>query len=266
MIPHPESSEPEALEENRRYESERSFFDHVAEQTVVTRMDPATLDRYARPQRPKLFVKEKMFSLLPDIPGLRVLEVGCGEGVTSVEIAHRGLSVVGIDLSPKALEVASRRAAVNDVQVDFRVGNIEQDELPCEEFDVVLCENILHHVVPGLSLVMERLEKALKPGGLFIAREPVAYAGWLKAIRRIVPVKVEATPDEQPLRESEFAIVRSFFPDLKQEYYRILARMDRFTENLGVMAALASVDRLILGIPGTKSLAGNVVMWARKRK
>jgi len=247
-----------------RYQSEQVFFDQVAERSVVSRMAQATLDRYARPRRPDLFGKEKMFSLLPESPGLTVLEVGCGEGVASVQLAYRGLSVVGIDLSPKAIEAARRRASVNGVRVEFQVGNIERDQLPAGQFDVIWCDLILHHVVPSLPTVMEQIEKALKPGGLFIAREPIAYAPWLKTIRKFVPVRVPTTPDEQPFRPSEFAIVEQFFPDLKRQYFRILARLDRVVGNLDVLAALARLDRMILVVPGTSSLAGNAVMWAKK--
>ena len=60
-----------------------------------------------------------------------------------------------------------------------------------------------------------------------VAREPVAYAGWLKAVRGLVPVTVDATDDEQPLREREFAVIAERFPGLRRRYFRILARADR---------------------------------------
>jgi hypothetical protein len=111
---------------------------------------------------------------------------------------------------------------------------------------------------------MERIRDALRPGGLFNAREPVAYAGWLKAIRRLVPVHVPATPDEQPLRQSEFRIIESVFPNLHREYYGILARADRLTGNLRIIGALARIDRFFLRFPVARSLAGNAVIWAEK--
>ena len=142
--------------------------------------------------------------------------------------------------------------------------NIETEDLGQNEYDVVWCDLILHHLVPNLATVMKRIHGALRTGGLFIAREPVAYAPWLKAIRSVVPVHVPTTPDEQPLRASEFEIIESVFPDLKRQYYRILARADRVTASLRIIALLAKLDRLLLKVPMAQSLAGNVVMWAKK--
>ena len=150
-----ELEQPQPGDESRRYASEQSFFDQVAAGAVVTRMDRATLDRYARPRHPELFGKEKMFSLLPEGTGLRSSRVGCGEGIASVQLAYRGLDVVGVDLSPNAIAIAKQRALVNGVEVDFRVGNIEREELPKAQFDIVWCDLILHHVVPNLPIVME---------------------------------------------------------------------------------------------------------------
>ena len=98
-----------------------------------------------------------MFILLDDAHGRRILEVGCGEGVASVQMAYRGLEVLGVDLSPAAVEVVRRRAGINKVNVDFRVCNIEQEDLGFEEFDVIWCDLVLHHVVPNLRIVMERI-------------------------------------------------------------------------------------------------------------
>jgi SAM-dependent methyltransferase len=55
-------------------------------------------------------------------PGERVLDIGCGSGATSIEIARRigtAGSVVGVDLSPQMLDVARKRAAEAAVAIDF---------------------------------------------------------------------------------------------------------------------------------------------------
>src|SRR5262245_25806255 len=205
-----------------------------------------------------------MFSLAGDLRGRRVLEIGCGEGVAACQLAYCGARVTGIDLSPASIEVARRRLALHGFEADFRVADIATDDLGEGCFDVVWCDLILHHLVAELDGVMRRLARALRPGGLFVAREPLAYAGWLKALRRLVPVRVDATPDEQPLRPAEVALVRQHFPTLQCRHFRILARMDRLTGSLPVLRAAARLDNLLLRLPGAAALAGNAVLWARK--
>ena len=248
-----------------RFQAEREFFDNVASQTLLRPMSRAVLERYAHPAHPELFGKEFMFSLLGRARGLRVLEVGCGEGAASVQLAYCGARVTGVDISPGALAIARRRAALEGLDAEFLEANVEEAEgFGAEAYDVVWCDLVLHHLTASLDRVLRNLHDALKPGGLFVAREPIHYAGWLKALRRCVPVSVPSTPDEQPFREQEFAAVRRFFPDLRRRHFRVLARVDRVTGSLPVIGAAARLDNLLLHLPGMKSLAGNVVMWARK--
>ncbi|MCC6421209.1 MAG: methyltransferase domain-containing protein [Gemmataceae bacterium] len=256
-----ELAETRAVE---RYESERRFFDRLAADVVIEPMSRAALERYARPPRPHLFSKEFMFSLLGDARGKRVLEVGCGQGVASVQLAYCGARVTGIDLSEESVHVARRRAAVQGLPAEFRVVNVEADDLGLACYDVVWCDLILHHLVHALDAVAARLFAALRPGGLFLAREPIAYAGWLQALRRLVPVRREATPDEQPLRRRDFALLEKHFGRLHYRYFRLFARIDRLTKKMPVLATAARLDNLLLALPGAKRLAGNAVVWARK--
>lgn len=247
------------------YAQERAFFDRVASAARVTPMDRTTLDRYAAPPHPHLFAKEMMFRLAGDLRGKRVLEVGCGEGVASVQLAYCGADVDAVDLSPVSIDVGRRRAEANGLGVNFRVADVTRDDLAAPgTYDVVWCDLILHHLTDSLAAVMDGVVRWLKPGGVFIAREPVAYASWLKAARRLVPVNVDATDDEQPLREEEFGVIAARFPDLRRRYFRILARADRLGAGLPLLRGLARLDNALLMLPGAKQLAGNVVVWGTK--
>lgn len=247
------------------YAQERAFFDRVASAATVAPMGRDVLERYAAPKHPHLFGKELMFRLAGDLRGKRVLEVGCGEGVASVQLAYCGADVDAVDISPVSIDVGRRRAAANDVAVNFRVADVTRDDVaPPVTYDVVWCDLILHHLTDSLGAVMDGVKRWLKPGGVFIAREPVAYAGWLKEARRLVPVTVDATDDEQPLRKDEVDVIAARFPDLRRRYFRILARADRLGAGLPVLRGLARLDNALLMLPGTKGLAGNVVMWANR--
>jgi SAM-dependent methyltransferase len=69
-------------------------------------------------------------------PGARVLDAGCGPGRHSLELARRGINVVGVDASPDFIALARNAAA--DLPVEFYEGDIRA--LAYEnEFDAVIC-------------------------------------------------------------------------------------------------------------------------------
>ncbi len=62
-------------------------------------------------------------------PGAAVLDVGTGSGILAIGAARLGARrVVGVDIDPKAVEIAAENAALNDVVVDLRAGSIETVE------------------------------------------------------------------------------------------------------------------------------------------
>ena len=112
--------------------------------------------------------------------GKRVLDVGCGGGILSDAMARRGADVLGIDLSTKALRVASLHALeANTPSVQYREVSAEALAAECpSEFDVVTCMEMLEHVPDPLSVV-SACAALVKPGGwLFfstINRNPKSF-------------------------------------------------------------------------------------------
>ena len=69
--------------------------------------------------------------------GKRVLEMGCGTGTNSIELARRGYRVTAVDLVDLALQQAKDKAMRANVEIDFRLGDMTTLELG-EPFDCLL--------------------------------------------------------------------------------------------------------------------------------
>ena len=99
-----------------------------------------------------------------DGAGRRLLEVGCGIGVDSIQLAQRGFAVTAVDLTENALAVARQFAARRGVSIDFRLGNAEGLDFPDQSFDVVYSFGVLHHT-PDIERSVAEVHRVLRPGG-----------------------------------------------------------------------------------------------------
>jgi len=104
-----------------------------------------------------------LLALLDPQPGERVLDVGCGTGQLTSEIAYAGAEVTGIDNSPSMIE----KARDNFPAIRFDVQDVRA--LPYNaEFDAVFSNAVLHWVIDAEQAVVA-IGRALKPGGRFVA-------------------------------------------------------------------------------------------------
>lgn len=114
------------------------------------------------------------------VAGKTLLDVGCGGGLLTEAMAHRGAQVTGIDMGETPLKVANLHALETGVAIDYRQMTAEAcaGQYP-GRFDVVTCLEMLEHV-PDPASVIRACATLVKPGGhLFfstINRNPKAYA------------------------------------------------------------------------------------------
>lgn len=106
-----------------------------------------------------------------------ILDVGCGTGRHALELARRGYSVVGLDLSRSLLERGRQAARAENLDVTFIAGDARALDFEAQ-FDVALsiCEGAFSLMETDEMdfLILENVARALRPGGTFILTAPNA--------------------------------------------------------------------------------------------
>lgn len=101
----------------------------------------------------------------PDaLAGLSLLDVGCGAGLASEALAHRGAAVTGLDAAGAALDAARTHAAAGGLTVTYREG-LPEDLPDGETFDAVMALEVIEHVAEREAFLAS-LARAARPGGL----------------------------------------------------------------------------------------------------
>lgn len=95
-----------------------------------------------------------------------VLDGGCGTGRVAIELARRGIDVVGVDLDEDMLAAARHKAP----HLDWRVGDLAAVDL-ARQFDaVVMAGNVMIFLAPGTeAAVVANMARHLVPGGALVA-------------------------------------------------------------------------------------------------
>jgi len=94
--------------------------------------------------------------------GGRVLDVGCGEGMLTRELAGRARSVLGVDLDASSIELA--RATTSEANVEFLCADVLQHPFEPASFDAVVSVAVLQHL--GTEAGLRRLGQLVRPGGV----------------------------------------------------------------------------------------------------
>ncbi len=128
--------------------------------------------------------------------GLRILEVGCGNGYLSLELARDGHEVTGLDMSPEIIAVAERTKAAHALPPDFgtltyHCADVRAWQAAEGSFDLVIINRALHHL-HHLPATLATIKRLLAPGGRLICQD-YAYdrlddqtAGWLYSMQRLL--------------------------------------------------------------------------------
>ncbi len=99
-----------------------------------------------------------------DTRGLRVLDVGCGQGIDVVRYARAGARVTGIDLTPRHVELARAHVARLGVEATIDCGDAGALPYADASFDRVSSNGVLHHMA-DMPAALQEVRRVLRPGG-----------------------------------------------------------------------------------------------------
>jgi SAM-dependent methyltransferase len=183
---------------------EARFHDVWANSIKVEELDIYTA--FSAPTTPEY---RYALSLLGDLSGKQLLDLGCGAGESSAYFAAKEAKVTAVDISGKMLELAQKLARLWRLgeQVQPAQMNAEILAFPDATFDLIFGNSVLHHI--DLKDAGSEIARVLKPGGKAVFLEPLAYNPIIEVYRRMA--RGVRTPAEHPLVYDDLVILRRHF-------------------------------------------------------
>ena len=162
------------------------FYNLYGDRWYTADDDPIALLRAeSKTKSPWIIEKIKKFSLLNT--ETKVLDVGCGAGFLSNELALAGLQVTGVDLSEESLRVAHNHDVTK--KVIYQTADAYKLPFADQSFDIITAMDFLEHVDRPNDVIKE-FSRVLKPKGLFIFhtfnRNPIAFIVIIKFVEWFV--------------------------------------------------------------------------------
>ena len=163
-----------------------AIYDEYGDRWYEADDDPVALLRAeSKTKSPWIIQKIKNHGLLN--AETKVLDVGCGAGFLSNELAKQNLRVTGVDLSSESLKVAARHDSTG--KVHYQTADAYHLPFADQSFDVLTALDFLEHIDRPADVIKE-FSRVLKPNGLFIFhtfnRNPLAHLIIIKFVEWFV--------------------------------------------------------------------------------
>lgn len=132
----------------------------------MTALEKYLVNRPARATRTST-VLDRALSRIDTTHVGEVLEIGCGTGTAAHHLAaERGFRVTAVDIDAGQIELARRRHPALP-GLGFEVGDATALAYQDQSFDLVVAQNVFHHI-PCWERALEEISRVLRPGGLLV--------------------------------------------------------------------------------------------------
>jgi len=121
--------------------------------------------------------------------GRSVLDVGCGLGTDLSRFARGGANVTGIDLAPRAVDLARQNFEQRGLEGKFSVMDGENLDFPDDSFDFVYCHTVLHFT-PNPEAMIAEIHRVLRPGGHALLMT-INRRSWLYRLHKSFGIKLD---------------------------------------------------------------------------
>jgi 2-polyprenyl-3-methyl-5-hydroxy-6-metoxy-1,4-benzoquinol methylase len=128
---------------------------------------------------------QRVYEMIGDRAAGRVLDIGCGPGITVEHLVTRGFEVYGVDISAEMVRECQKQFG-HMPAAHFSTGNIEALEFQDAFFDVVLSMGVVEYVDDDAVAVKEMV-RVTKPGGVIVVTLPnrvSPYRVWQRTVYR----------------------------------------------------------------------------------
>ena len=226
--------------------------------------DPAFLAGYSRLERfgagwTTAFELPSLLSLLPDVTGRRVLDLGCGAGQLAHYLAERGAAeVIGVDLSESMLALA--RAQWSHPRLTYQRVSMEDAAFPPDRFELVVSSMAFHYVADYAGLCRRIAAWLVRGGVLVYSTEHPVYLtratveGWVRDAAGRPEYWAVDRYGEEGLRHESWIV------DGVQKYHRMQATLLN-----GLIDAGLTIERVLEPMPDEAVLQRRPE-WVYERK
>ena len=143
----------------------------------------------------------------------RILEVGVGTGI-NFPFYPAGADVTAMDIAPKMLAAARRRALRTGTNVELELGDVQALRYPSDSFDAVV-GTFVFCSVPDPMRGLEELRRVLKPGGtLRLLEHVISRRRWLASVMRALDPLVVRISGAHIARDTISNVKRAGFVDV----------------------------------------------------